>query len=162
MPTYFFDTSALQHRYFDGIYSKRVRRIISSAKNDCFIADLTVLEIASTIGNRCRQGNLRNERYDQADKKFWTDIASKKLTTRLTTSREVIRARELLRFAGIIKRRRLGSADALIAVCALELALELKEKVIFYTGDWTLYDTIREIDAYNIPLILRFLGIPKS
>jgi predicted nucleic acid-binding protein len=162
MPTYFFDTSALQHRYFDATYSKRVRRIISSSKNDCFIADLTILEIASTIGNKCRQGHLRNERYHQADKKFWTDIATGMLKPRITTAREVIRARNLLRYAGVIKRRNLGSADALIAVCALELALELKEKIIFYTGDWTLYDTIRQIDAYRLPLVLRFLGIPRS
>ncbi|HEX8634117.1 MAG TPA: type II toxin-antitoxin system VapC family toxin [Pyrinomonadaceae bacterium] len=161
MPTYFFDTSALQHRYFDSDYSKRVRYIISNTKNDCFIADLTILEIASAIGNRCRQGYLRNERYDEADKKFWTDVSTGRLTTRITTPREVVRARDLLRYAGIIKRRKLGSADALIAVCALELALELKERVIFYTGDWGLYSIIRDIDAYNLTLRLRFLGIPK-
>ena len=161
MPTYFFDTSALQHRYVDSTYSKVVRRIISNKKYDCFIADITVLEIASALATRCRGGSLTNKQYDLADQKFWTDIASEKLKTRATTHREVLRARNLIRFAGVIKQRKLSSNDALIAVCALELALELKEKVILYTSDWGLYDISRGLDAYKSALKLRFLGTPR-
>jgi hypothetical protein len=162
MPVYFFDTSALQHRYIDGPYSKRIRRIISTGSNECFIADITILEIASGLGRRCRQGNLRYQRYDQADDRFWNDIAEGKLIVHKTTQREVMRARNLLRFAGVLKRRNLGSADALIAVSCLELALERREQIIFYTSDWTQYDVLRQIDAFNAALTLRLAGTPKN
>jgi hypothetical protein len=162
MPVYFFDTSALKHRYFDGPYSKRIRRIISTGSNECFIADITILEIASALGGKCREGNLRYQRYDQADGRFWKDIAEGNLVVRNTSQREVMRARNLLRFAGVLRRRNLGSADALIAVSCLELALERKEEIIFYTSDWTQYDVLRQIDAFNAALTLRLAGTPKN
>jgi predicted nucleic acid-binding protein len=161
MPVYFFDTSALQHRYMDGPYSKRIRRIISTGSNECFIADITVLEIASALGNRCRQGNLRYQRYDQANDRFWEDIAEGRLIVRDTSQRDVMRARNLLRYAGVLKRRRLQSADALVAVTCLELALERGEAIIFYTSDWTLYDILSQIDAFNAALTLRLAGTPR-
>jgi hypothetical protein len=162
MPVYFFDTSALQHRYIDGPYSKSIRRIISTDSNECFIADITILEIASGLGRRCRQGNLRYQRYDQADDRFWKDVADGKVIVRNTTQRDVMRARNLLRFAGVLRRRNLGSADALIAVSCLELALERRERIIFYTSDWTQFDVLRQIDAFNAVLTLRLAGIPKA
>ncbi|HKO61583.1 MAG TPA: type II toxin-antitoxin system VapC family toxin [Pyrinomonadaceae bacterium] len=162
MPIYFFDTSALQHRYIDGPYSKRIRRIISTGSNECFIADITVLEIASGLGRRCRQGNLRYQRYDQADDRFWKDVADGNLIVRATTQRDVMRARTLLRFAGVLRRRNLGSSDALIAVTCLELALERQKPIIFYTSDWTQFDVLRQIDAFNAVLTLRLAGTPKA
>jgi predicted nucleic acid-binding protein len=162
MPVYFFDTSALKHRYMDGPYSRGIRRIISTGSNECFIADITILEIASALGGKCREGNLRYQRYDQADDRFWKDVAEGKLVVRSTSQYEVIRARNLLRFAGVLKRRNLGSADALIAVSCLELALERGDRIVFYTSDWTQYDVLRQIDAFNSALILRFAGKPKN
>lgn len=162
MPIYFFDTSALQHRYIDGPFSRQIRRIISTASNECFIADITILEIASGLGKRCRQGNLRYQRYDQADDHFWRDVADGKLIVRETTRRDVMRARNLLRFAGVLRRRNLGSADALISVSCLELALDRKEQIIFYTSDWTQYDVLRQINAFNAALTLRLAGVPKA
>lgn len=161
MPTYFFDTSALQHRYMDGVYSRRVRRIISGKNNYCFIADLTVLEIASALASQCRTRELTHKNYDRADNKFWGDISAEFLLTRKASDRDIMRARYLLRFAGVIRKRKLGSVDALIAVSALELALERKERIIFYTSDWTQFDILRQIDAYASVLRLRFVGIPK-
>ena len=162
MPVYFFDSSALQHRYMDGPYSKRIRRIISTNSNECFIADVTVLEIASALGRRCRQGNFRYQRYDQADDRFWKDIEEGNLIVRETTQRDVMRARNLLRYAGVLKRRNLGSADALVAVSCLELALERGETIIFYTSDWTQYDILKHIDAFTAVLTLRLAGVPKA
>jgi predicted nucleic acid-binding protein len=161
MAIYFFDTSALQHRYVQGIYSSTVRRLISHSRNECYIADVTVLEIASALGKQCRQGTLRHERYDKADHSFWEDIHAGKLRVCKATPSEILRARNLLRFAGIIKKRNLGSSDALIAVCCLELALEHKKNIVFCTSDWTLYDILRQIDAYTAALSLHFFGIPK-
>jgi hypothetical protein len=68
----------------------------------------------------------------------------------------------LLRFAGIVKRRNLGSADALIASCCLDLAHELRKRVLFYTADWTLYSTLREVDAFRSAMTLQYILPPRA
>jgi hypothetical protein len=161
MGTYFFDTSALQHRYIPAKYSQRVNRIVADQSNECFIAEFTVLETASAIANRCRQGELRHSRYDSADHRFWIDIAEGRLQIRAAGTREIVRARNLVRYAQLLKRRKLTSADALIAVSALELALERKEKIIFYMSDWNMFDILSSINAFTVGLSLQFLGAPK-
>jgi predicted nucleic acid-binding protein len=161
MATYFFDTSALQHRYIPAKYSQRVRRIIADRSNECFIAEFTVLEIASAIANRCRQGDMRHARYDLADHRFWIDIAEGYLQIRAAGTREIVRARNLVRYAQLLKRRKLTSADALIAVSALELALERQEKIIFYVSDWNMFDILSNVNAFKVGLNMQFLGNSK-
>ena len=158
----FFDTSVLQHRYIDGEHSQRVRQIVSDTRQSCFIAEPTVLEIASAIGKRCRKGMLRKERYDRANVLFFQDLATKRLSVQKAGKREVIRARDLLRHAGLVKRRNLSGWDALVAVCARECALSAGEKLTLYTCDWTLFDILRKIDSYSKVLDLRYFGEPKN
>lgn len=168
MPIYFFDTSALQHRYFDSTYSRTVRRIVSSSRSECFISDITVLEIAGALAKICRRRSQDTKdydgvkNYDKADQEFWKDVSTAKLKVHPTTNRDVVAARNLLRFAGLFKNRDLGSADALIAVCSREFALERRRKVIFYTSDWKQYDICRKLGAFTAVLKLRFLGTPKN
>jgi len=168
MTIYFFDTSALQHRYFDSTYSRRVRRIISSSRSECFISDITVLEIAGALAKICRRNSQQIhdydgiKHYDKADQLFWKDVSNEKLKVQLTTNRDVVAARNLLRFAGLFKNRDLGSADALIAVCSRAFALERKQTIIFYTSDWKQYDICRKLDAFTAVLKLRFLGTPRN
>jgi predicted nucleic acid-binding protein len=158
----FLDTSALQHCYLPSCYSRIVRNAVSRRANQCYVLDITVLEIASAFGRQCRRRDLTVEAYDKLNVKLWRDIQSSRLRVRPFGQREVLRARHLLRYAGVIRKRNLGSADALIAVACLELALETKEPVAFYSSDWPLYSTLKEIDAFNSGLNLRFLGTPKS
>ena len=157
MGVHFFDTSALQHRYIRGPNTTRVRHILSNRRCECYIADWTVLEIASGLARRCRAGNLTIERYDAMDAKFFEDLAVGRLKVRESTPQEIRRARDLLRFAGVIKRRRLKSADALIAICCLDLALERKSRVSFYMSDEPLYNILRDIDAFASALRLCYL-----
>jgi hypothetical protein len=158
----FFDTCALQHCYLPSQYSRTVRSAMSRPANRCYVLDLTVLEIASALGKQCRARNLSVCEYDRLSLKFWRDIEGKRLIVRPFGQREVMRARHLLRYAGVIRKRNLGSADALIAVGCLELALEIREPVAFYSSDWPLYSTLREIDAFKNCLSLRYLGVPKG
>lgn len=139
-----------------------MNRIITNKSNECFISDFTVLEIASALANRCRQGEFRHARYDNADNRFWNDIAQDRITIRDTGNREILRARNLIRYAQLLKRRKLTSADALIAVCALEFALERQERIIFYTSDWNMFDILRQFDAFSSALLLQFVGKPKA
>ena len=71
---YFFDTSALQHRYIDGPKARGIRRIISLTRNSCHISDVTVLEIASAIGRHCRRSRLAIREYVRLDQEFWKDV----------------------------------------------------------------------------------------
>lgn len=162
MACHFFDTAALQHVYVDGPYSQRVRRIISDRRGDNFIADVTVVEIASALARRCRAQNWDERRYDGFDMGFWGDVADGRVRVRGVTHQDTMRARHLIRFAGVVRRRNMGSTDALIAACCLDLALERRERIAFYTEDWTLYTILRDIDAFRSVLALRFLGPGKG
>ena len=158
----FFDTSALQHRYITGPYSRRVRRIVSDRRGDSFIADVTILEIASTLARKCRKNNWDKRRYDSLDMDFWSDLANRRLKVRETTRSEIMRARHLIRFAGVVRRREIGSADALISATCLDLALEKKQRITFFTSDWTLYSILRDLDAFRSTLALRYLGLGRG
>lgn len=159
---YFFDTSALQHRYIDGPKARGIRRIISSHKNKCYIADLSILEISGTLAKYCRKRKLSPFHYRRLDQAFWRDVNEGRLTVRDTRQREYLRARNLLRYAGVDKARDISSADALIAAACLEFALESTERVTFCVEDWKLYDIIRNVSAYRKVLLFHFIGTVRA
>jgi predicted nucleic acid-binding protein len=159
---YFFDTSALQHRYIDGPKARGIRRSITESRNTCYISDFTVLEIASALGTHCRKNRLPVTAFQRLDQAFWKDIAAGKLRVRNATQRDFLRARQLLRYAGVEKKRNIKSADALIAASCLEFALETRQDVTFCLEDWTLYDVVRNITAYRKVLNFRYIGVDKS
>lgn len=159
---YFFDTSALQHRYIDGPKSRIVRRAINDSRNASFISAFTILEIASALARHCRKNGLSVADYSRLDQRFWRDVRTERLRVRDPTQRDLLRARQLLRFAGVQKRKNLKSADALIAASCLEFALETKCPVTFCLEDWPLFHIIRDISAYNSVLTFRFIGVDKD
>ena len=159
---YFFDTSALQHRYIDGSKSRGIRWTISSARNEVYIADLSILEIASAIAKHCRTERLSVARYERIDRAFWQDIRQGKVLVRKTTQRDYLRARHLIRYAGVEKKKHIGSSDALIAASCLAFALESNSSVKFCLEDWTLFHIIRDISAFSRVLDFRFIGVDKS
>jgi len=161
MSLHFLDTCALQHRYIDSAYSRRVRSLVSRVSCQCFISEWSVLEIASALANRSRKG-LSIKKFDLLNGHFLKDVASGSLSVVNLSGRDFIRARDLIRFAGVVKKRNLKSGDAMVATSCLAFSLQRKERVAFYTSDWTLYDTLRGIDAFTSRLKLVFLGTPKS
>ena len=161
MPASFFDTSALKHRYIAGPYAVKINRVLGRKKMTCYIADLTILEMASALGGNCRAAKLGTRMYDSMDRRFLADIADGRLAVRQTNRINILRARNLLRLAGVIKSRNLGSSDAIIASCSLDLAHDLKERITFYTGDWTLYTILREIDAFKAAMTMQYVLPPK-
>lgn len=158
----FFDTAALQHRYVSGPASRRIRRLIGDLRDECYVAEWTILEIASALARHCRVGGYDVDVYDRWDLRFFSDIARGKLRVRAVSQRDVLKARQLIRFAGVLHKRNLGSGDALIASACLELALERRAVVSFYTSDWTLYSTVRDIDAFKSALRIIYVGVPKG
>jgi predicted nucleic acid-binding protein len=159
---YFFDTSALQHRYIDGPKARGIRRIVSGRKSRCYIADLSILELSSALAKHCRKNKMSAVQYRRLDQAFWRDVSEGRLAIRDTRQREYLRARDLLRYAGVEKGRNISSGDALIAACCLEFALEVGEQVTFCVEDWGLYDVIRNVSAYRKVLRFHFIGTDKS
>ncbi|MGH8629544.1 MAG: hypothetical protein ACREU7_02095, partial [Burkholderiales bacterium] len=80
---------------------------------------------------------------------------------RTTTWRSILRARNLLRYGGVILRADLGSTDALIASTCLDLAHELKVRFRFYTADWRQYTLLRKSDVFKAGMILQYIMAPK-
>ena len=114
------------------------------------------------MASECRSKNLDVGQYDAMDKEFFQDIARGRLAVRTVSRRDVMRARQLIRFAGVVKGRSLTTMDALIATTCLELALEIRQVVRFYTSDRKLYSTLRELDAFRATMDMFFIGPPKS
>jgi predicted nucleic acid-binding protein len=159
---YFFDTSALQHRYIDGPKARGIRGIISRAGNTCYIADWSILEISSALALHCRKNSLSLRQYRRLDQYFWQDIKDGRLRIRNTGQQEYLRARDLLRYAGVDKKKKIASADALIAAACLEFALRQTEKVTFCLEDWPLFSVLRDVSAYAKVLRFHFIGVDKS
>jgi predicted nucleic acid-binding protein len=155
---YFFDTSALQHRYINTPKSRGIRRTISDSRNKCYAASITVLEIASAFALHCRKHNLTRVDFRRLDRLFWEDVKSGVLQLRETGQREYRKAQHLLEYAGVELRRSIKSADALIAATCLELALEKSTRVKFCLEDWTLFDITSELSAYKFAIQFRFIG----
>lgn len=153
---YFFDTSALIHRYLDGPSSRTIRRIVSDKRNKCFTAEVCIVEMSSAFGRRLRGGNFSHQRFDQLEKMFFSDISNGLLEIYPLKMQDYTRARGLLRYAGMVKRRRLTSFDSLIACSSLDLAYREKSKITFCTSDRPLYSILSDINAFTSALDLRF------
>jgi hypothetical protein len=116
----------------------------------------------SALGGYCRKEKIPIAQYDRMDHRFMQDIADGRFIVRPANNRlYVLRARNLLRFGGMVRQRSMGSGDALIATCALDLAHELKERVRFYTADWTLYSTLLLIDAFTSNMDINYVLPPR-
>jgi predicted nucleic acid-binding protein len=161
MPIYFFDTSALKHRYVTTAQRRRIRKITSNLKGTCYICDWTIVEIASALGGHCRGNKLNVAKFDRMDREFFQDLAAGRILVRRTTSRGMLQARSILR-KGVMLHRDVDSGDALIAACCRELALELKQRVAFYTADWGLYTLLRGMDSFTAVMTLRYILTPKN
>src|ERR1044072_4122637 len=109
----FFDTSALQHRHVGGTDSKRVRLLTGTAAYQCVIAEATVLERVRELATGCGGGGLGVAVFDRVEQRFFRDVASGRLIVRPTSHQEVLRARQLVRFAGGGRKRSISSGEAL-------------------------------------------------
>lgn len=144
-------------RYDARASSRRVRSLISDSRNTAYIADTTVLELASSLATECRRKSADAKVFDRMTQEFFADLADEALIVRSTTKREVLRAYDLIRWVGVHKRRNLRSSDALIATCCYDLAMELGQKVVFYTSDKRLHDVLRDTDSFAAVLIIRYI-----
>jgi hypothetical protein len=161
MAHYFFDTSALKHRYIKTPQHARISKIISDKRNACYICDLTILEMASAMGGVCRATKAGVKKYDAMSSRFFEDIQTDRLHVRTTTWVSLLRARNLLRFGGVILGAPFGSVDALIGSTCLDLAHELQVRFRFYTADWQQYAVLRQSDVFKAGMILQYIMTPK-
>lgn len=161
MAYYFFDTSALKHRYIRTPQRAVIGRIVSDKRNACYICDVTILEMAHALGSVCRTTQARLRNYDAMDSRFFDDIATGRIQVRATSPLGVLRARNLLRFGGVIIGADLGSADALVASTCLDLAHDLRVRIRFYTADWGQYRLMRKCGVFRSAMVLQYILQPK-
>jgi len=155
---YFFDTSALKFRYVSGPRARGVRRVSSDARNTCYVAELTILEIANALGSMYRDNRIALPDVRRADLAFWGDIQSGRLKVWPTRRKDMMRARHLLLYAGVQLGRSIDASDALIAAASVECALEMKTKVTLCLEDRRLHSTIKALPAYRAVLRLYYIG----
>lgn len=158
----FFDTCALKHRYVDTAYSRRVRVLLGRATSTSKISELTMVEMPSTLASISRDKHWSIKRFDRLYQQFLDDVASGIVEVRPSGLREMRRAIHLIRFAGVARGRALRTGDTLIASCALEYALETQCVINFYTADWALFSTLRDLNAFRTTMNLFFIGVPKA
>jgi len=158
MPTYFFDTCALKHRYMKTSVSSRVSRIISNRKHEIYVSELTIVELGSAFAHYCQTRGTGHKEYDRMYRRFFLDIARKRINVRDITRRDLENARHLMRFAKVIQRRSLGSSDAIIAETCRDLSYELGRRVIFCSSDQRLHSTLSVTGAYRAAVRLRYLS----
>jgi predicted nucleic acid-binding protein len=157
MSVYFFDTSALKHRYVKTRISARIKRAISDGRHEIYISELTIVELSTAFADDCIERAVGHADYDRMYRKFFRDVATGRIRVRSVTQRDFQNARHLLRFAKAIHRRHLKSADAIIAESCRELAYELNSTVTFYLCDEKLFRTLRSLNAYSSAVKLRFV-----
>lgn len=126
------------------------------------ISELSTIEIFSAFGNHCRKNKHSLSRYKAMEQAFWKDVVEERITIRETTFPDLQRARHLLQHAGVEKKRKIGSGDAVIAASCLGVAIEQSVPVTFCLEDWTLYSIIREVRAYTSVLSFKYIGVDKS
>lgn len=153
---YFFDTSGLQHVYLNTSESRGIRRTVTDGRNTCFIAEATILEIASTFGRHCRTKQLSSAHFRAMDQKFWKHVESRKLQVHRSGQREFQKARHLFEYSVEINRK-VSTMDALIAASALECALKHSKKVCLCVEDRGLYNLLKDLPAYKAALTFRFV-----
>jgi hypothetical protein len=161
----FLDTCVIKYRYITDrlwrSHRNKINRLIGDRKNITYIADATILELPSAFAGFCRgnSGTIRD--YDTMDHAFMQDLADSRFIVRPANKQlYILRARNLIRLGGVIHRRELGSTDALIATCALDLAHELKERVRFFTSDKKLSGVLPLIDAFTTNLEIIYIPPP--
>ena len=157
MPAYFFDTSALKHRYVSTPISARIKRAVSDARHDIYVSELTVVELATAFADDCAARGVGQAEYDRLYRRFFRDVANERIHVRSVTQRDLQNARHLLRFAKVIQGRHLKSADAIIAESCRDLAYELNSPIVFYLCDQKLYKTLSTLGAYTSAVRLRFV-----
>lgn len=135
---------------------------VSDSRHDIYVSELTIVELASAFADDCEMRAVGHSEYDSMYRHFFRDLASRRIRVRSLTQRDLQNARHLLRFAKVIKRRHLKSADAIISEACRELAYELNLPVVFYLCDKKLYKTLSTINAYSAAVRLRYISPSTS
>lgn len=116
-----------------------------------------MVELGSAFAYDCFTQGTGHEEYDRMYRKFFEDVARKRIIVLDITKRDLENARHLLRFARVIQRRALGSSDAIVAETCRDLSYELGKRVVFCTSDKRLHATLNATSAYQAAVRLRYL-----
>jgi predicted nucleic acid-binding protein len=155
---HFLDTSALKWAYIpQAKYCRRCRFILTRLKGQVYIAEISILELASALGHEVRGNRMSVAEYTRASRRFFQDIAEGKIEVRPFPSSEYIPCRDLLSLVGIGARRNLECQDGIVAYTARRLAIERRVRVKLLTSDKKLAGVIRETDLFSGLVVSEYL-----
>lgn len=118
-------------------------------KGRAFIAEITILELASALGHNVRGNRITKVDYATASREFFQDIADGRLEVRRFPSSEYVACRDLLTLVGVDANRNLETQDAIVAHTARLVALEKREKVMLLTSDQKLARVVADIPVFR-------------
>jgi predicted nucleic acid-binding protein len=143
MVLHYLDTSALAKRYIQEPGSDWVRKLVDS--EDIAVSELVIVESASALARRTREGNIPANEADTAFQLLMTDM---RRFTVLAMTQEILRdaATLLLRRAGPLRLRSLDAIHVATAEAAFRSARDRGIEVgAFVTADRALSEAIRSI-----------------
>jgi len=147
---HFLDTSALKWVYISGRrQTRRCRTIVGKSKSNVFIAEISLLELVSALGNEVRSGRMSIAEYTKANVSFLQDVADGRIEVCPVPSHELISCRYLLTLVGIQKGRNLTAQDGIVAYTAMRVARQKKARVKLLTSDKKLAKVVHELDVFS-------------
>jgi len=90
---YFLDTSALKWAYLRGKFHRRCRYLLSRCQGRVFVAEISLLELVSVLGDELHQNRLTLKQFAKLDLLLLDDIAEGRLEVRTLPSSETIGVR---------------------------------------------------------------------
>jgi predicted nucleic acid-binding protein len=155
---YLIDTSTVKWAYVDGAkLTQRCRYLLSRAKGRIYVAEITLLEVASALASMVRDKKITAAQFAAADRRFWRDVADGKLIVVSLPSSELIACRELLILVGITAGRNIRTQDAMVAYTARRVALEKRQVVTLLTCDKKLANVVKTTAAFARLVKARYL-----
>jgi predicted nucleic acid-binding protein len=145
-----FDTSALKWAYLDGTRNcRRCRYIISRARGDAYVAEITVIEIVSALANLVREHRIAAPQFAKANFMFLRDVAERRIVVVPFPTSEFVACRDLLTFVGLHAARSLKTQDAMVAYTARRMAIEENQVVRLFTSDQRLAAVVRDLPVFK-------------
>lgn len=103
-----------------------------------------------------RENHIDHPTYKRNELALMKDVADSKLEIS-PMIRSIERARYLIEYVGVIKKRALRTGDSIQLVTALEMSSLAKDIVVFVTCDVRLSRIVNEVDVFQLQLRPLFL-----
>jgi predicted nucleic acid-binding protein len=144
------DTSSLKWAYLDGFkLTRRCRNRITRDAGSLYIAEITTVEIVSSLASLHRTGDISVATAVRANLRFMEDLEKGRLLVEPLSTAGLIACRDLLAAVGLRAARGLKTQDAMVAQTARSLAYRTGAEVELITSDHKLAQVVGQLSAFQ-------------